>query len=275
MAERLSRLPDEDLLAALIDVGRYVDFPVETNVAPAVYRRIRETAVPLPRRSLLERLVPARPLRRAAMLALALVILAGGVAVAGLLGVPGLKLIFRPQTPPSAPVSPSASVPPLGTSLYLGIRVSPERAAREVAYPIVRPRLAGLPRPQYYILRFTSGGEVSLAYRAGPGLPAAPTTHVGLLVFEFQGTFNPEFLQKVVGGPGGTVVEPVQVNEGAGYWIAGAPHEVMLVDRHGRPFPETVRLAGNTLVWQQGDLTMRIEGRFGKAQALRIANSVR
>src|SRR5919201_3711035 len=204
MAERLSRLPDEDLLAALIDVGRYVDFPVETNVAPAVYRRIRETAVPLPRRSLLERLVPARPLRRAAMLALALVILAGGVAVAGLLGVPGLKLIFRPQTPPSAPVSPSASVPPLGTSLYLGIRVSPERAAREVAYPIVRPRLAGLPRPQYYILRFTSGGEVSLAYRAGPGLPAAPSTHVGLLVFEFQGTFNPEFLHKVVnGGRGG------------------------------------------------------------------------
>ena len=61
----------------------------------------------------------------------------------------------------------------------------------------------------------------------------------------------------------------------AGYWIVGRPHEVMLVDRHGRPFPETVRLAGNTLVWQRGELTMRIEGRFGKAKALRIARSVR
>jgi len=142
-----------------------------------------------------------------------------------------------------------------------------------VAFPIVRPRLAGLPRPEYYLLHFTSGGEVSLAYRAGPGLPAAPTTHVGLLLFEFRGTFNPQFLQKVVGT--GTVVEPVRIDGAAGYWIVGRPHEVMLVDRHGRPFPETVRLAGNTLVWQRGELTMRIEGRFGKAKALRIARSVR
>ena len=270
MAERLSTLTDDRLQAALVDVGRFVDFPLDVNVAPEVYRRIREVAAPAPRRGLLERLLPARPLRRAAILALALVILAGGVAVAGLLGVPGLKLIFRGPSP-----SPSFSTPPLGTSLFLGTRVTPQEAANRVSFAILRPRLEGLPAPQYYVSRFTSGGEVSLVYRAGPGLPQAPTTHVGLLVLEFQGTFNPEFLQKVVGGPGGTVVEPVTVHGEAGYWIIGAPHEVMLVNKHGRPFPETVRLAGNTLVWQRGDLTMRIEGKFGKAEALRIANSVR
>jgi len=141
MAERLSHLSDRELQAALVDAGRYVDFPLDVNVASAVYRRIREDTVSVPRRGLLERLLPARPVRRAAILALALVIVAGGVAVAGLLGVPGLKLIFRPQA------SPSATVPPLGSGLYLGIRVLPERAARQVAFPIVRPRLVGLSRP--------------------------------------------------------------------------------------------------------------------------------
>ena len=66
MAERLSRLPDADLALALVDLGRSVRFPPEPNVAPAVFRRIREVPVPVRRRSLLERLLPARPLRRAA-----------------------------------------------------------------------------------------------------------------------------------------------------------------------------------------------------------------
>jgi hypothetical protein len=266
MAERLSRLPDSDLQAVLMNTGRYVDFQ-EPNVAPAVYRRLHEAAAPARPRGLLERLGPARPVRRAVILAFALVVLAAGVAVAGLLGVPGLKLIFRPQA------SPSASTPPLGSSLFLGTRVSADRAAGEVSFSIVRPRLRGLPQPEYFVSQFTSGGEVSLLYRAGPGLPAAANTRVGLLVFEFQGTFNPEFLQKVVSP--GTFVEPVRVNGASGYWIVGAPHEVMLVDRSGRAFPETVRLAGNTLVWQRGDLTLRIEGRFGKARALAIARSVK
>ena len=267
MAERLSRLPDAELSLALVDLGRSVRFPPEPNVAPAVFRRIREVPAPVRRRSLLERLLPARPLRRAVALAVAVVILAGGVAGAGLLGVPGLKLIFRPHA------SPTATARPLGFGLFLGTHVSSERAASEVSFPIANPRLPGLPRPVYYVSRFTPGGEISLVYRPGPGLPAAPTTGVGLLVFEFQGTFDPQFLQKVVNT--GTVVERVRVGGAAGYWIVGALHEVMLVDRKGRPFPETVRLAGNTLVWQRGDLTMRIEGRFGKAEALRIANSVR
>ena len=267
MAELLSRLPDADLEVALVQLGRSVEFPAEPNVAPAVYRRLREVPAPARRRPILERLLPARPLRRAVALAVAVVILAGGVAAAGLLGVPGLKLIFRPHA------SPTATTRPLGFGLFLGNHVSPERAVTEVSFPIARPRLAGLPAPVYYSSRFTPGGEISLVYPAGPGLPAAPTTGVGLLVLEFQGTVNPEFLQKVVNA--GTVVEPVRVDGGTGYWIVGAPHEVMLVNRHGQPFPETVRLAGNTLVWQRGDVTMRIEGRFGKAEALRIANSVR
>jgi hypothetical protein len=35
-----------------------------------------------------------------------------------------------------------------------------------------------------------------------------------------------------------------------------------------------MRLATNTLVWQQGDRTIRIEGPLTKAQALQIAASM-
>jgi len=269
VAERLSLLSDHELEAALAAVGRFVDFPPEPNVAPAVYRRIRETAVPAPRRGLLERLLPARPLRRAVALALALVILAAGAAVAGLLGVPGLKLIFRPGATPTA----VRTLPPVGERLFLGTRTSLAQVGEEVSFPVVLPRLAGLPQPEVYVSRVPPGGRVTLAYPAAPGLPAAEGTRIGLLLTEFRGSVNPEFLQKTI--TSGTKVRFVVVHGQSGDWISGAPHEVVLVNRHGEPFPETVHLAGNTLVWQRGELAVRIEGAFGEREALRIARSVR
>ena len=268
MAERLSRLSDPELGAVLVDLAGHIEFPPEVNVAPAVYRRLREAAIPVRRPSLIERLIPGRAARRAVILALALVVLAGGAAVAGLLGVPGLKLIFRPEASPGV----SSSLPPVGARLFLGTRVSADRAAKDVSFPVLRPHVEGLPEPEYYVLATPVGGEVTLAYRAGPGFPPARFTHVGLLLSEFLGTLNPEVLQKVI--TPGTNVEPVQVNGGPGFWIVGRPHEVFLTDRHGRPFAETVHLAGNTLVWRRGDTTLRIEGAFGKARALQIARSV-
>jgi hypothetical protein len=60
-----------------------------------------------------------------------------------------------------------------------------------------------------------------------------------------------------------------------GFWISGAPHEVVLSNRYGEPVFETLRLAGNTLVWQDRDVTLRLEGTFGKGRTLVIARSVR
>jgi hypothetical protein len=268
VAERLSLLTDPELEAALSDVGRFIDFPPEPNVAPAVYRRIREGAVPVRSPWILGRLLPARPLRRAVALAMALVILAAGAAVAGLLGVPGLKLIFRPHASPGV----SRTLPPVGEHLFLGTRTTLDQARGEVSFPVVVPHAEGLPRAVVYVSRVPSGGRVTLAYPPAPGLPAADRTGVGLLLTEFRGSINPEFFQKTI--TPGTTVRSVTVSGQSGDWIAGAPHEVVLVDRHGDPFPETVHLAGNTLMWQRGELTVRIEGKFGLQEALRIARSV-
>jgi len=50
--------------------------------------------------------------------------------------------------------------------------------------------------------------------------------------------------------------------------------EEFFLDRGGRPIPETVRLAGNVLVWQQGDVLIRSESALPLDRALRIAQSV-
>ncbi len=58
----------------------------------------------------------------------------------------------------------------------------------------------------------------------------------------------------------------------AGAWFQG-PHVVMFQDRDGRFHDSQARLAGSTLVWQDGDVTLRLEGRLTEAEALRIART--
>jgi hypothetical protein len=43
----------------------------------------------------------------------------------------------------------------------------------------------------------------------------------------------------------------------------------------GTVAPDTMRLAGNALVWEDGPLTLRLEGARTQRAALRIARSLR
>ena len=56
----------------------------------------------------------------------------------------------------------------------------------------------------------------------------------------------------------GTKVEVVSLNGRPAYWISGDQH-LFFMYRPGRLDPEQ-RLAGNTLVWQDGDEIVRVEG---------------
>jgi hypothetical protein len=47
----------------------------------------------------------------------------------------------------------------------------------------------------------------------------------------------------------------------------------MFSDRDGVFHDSRARLAANTLVWQDGDVTLRLEGDLTKEEALRIARS--
>jgi len=72
-----------------------------------------------------------------------------------------------------------------------------------------------------------------------------------------------------------TRIERLRVNGGPGFWISGRPHSHAYVDARGVVREDTLRLAGDTLLWQRGAVTMRLEGAGSKAEALKIARSVR
>ena len=51
------------------------------------------------------------------------------------------------------------------------------------------------------------------------------------------------------------------------------PHEVVILDEEERPRTESARLAGHTLIWPAGDLTMRLEGDLTLDRAVEIGSS--
>ena len=74
-------------------------------------------------------------------------------------------------------------------------------------------------------------------------------------------------------GPG-TTIEPVTVDGHSGYWIAGAPHVFVFMDSAGNILYETLRLATNTLLIDEGGTIVRIEGDLTMDQAVQIARSL-
>jgi hypothetical protein len=62
-------------------------------------------------------------------------------------------------------------------------------------------------------------------------------------------------------------VERVRVGDDPGIWVSG---EHVFEDFFLQP-----HLAGNTLLWQHGDLTLRLDGKMSKTQAIQIARSIR
>jgi hypothetical protein len=147
------------------------------------------------------------------------------------------------------------------------------QAGVQLHRPLLVPTLPVLGEPDaVYLGQNVSGGEVSLVYGVRDGLPKTAQPGVGLLFSEFRGEIEPAFFGKVLSA--GTTLEPVMVNGGRGFWIEGAPHLIFYRDASGQVHDEQLRLAGNTLLWEQDGLTLRLESALTKDEALRIAASV-
>jgi hypothetical protein len=267
-----------DLERALADLAASLEFPPTPDLAAAVTARLEQAPAPAPARP--RRWWPGGPAgwRRLAVAGLAAVLLAAAVlvaspgtreAVARRLGLRGIGVQIGGPTPPTATTAPGARL-----DLGLGQRVTLDEARRRVGWPVLVPSAPGFQRPDAVFVdeALPVGGRVDLVYRARPGLPASQFTDAGLLITEFQGRPTPEFLKKVaVMG----MVEEVTVDGERGYWFSGEPHFFTYVDARGDFREERTRLAGNTLIWQRGDLTLRLEGQLPREQAIRIAESMR
>ena len=71
-----------------------------------------------------------------------------------------------------------------------------------------------------------------------------------------------------------TMITRVNVNGEPGYFVTGGTHFLYLAS-DGVIREEPVRLGRNVMLWQHGPLTLRLEGDFSLARALRIARSFR
>lgn len=170
---------------------------------------------------------------------------------------------------------PLPSLPPSTGQIHLnlGQPVTLAEAARRVGFPVGVPNMAGFDHPDgVFVSTPPASGQVILAYRPRLDLPASAQTGVGLLLTEFKGAIEAGTFAKVA--EPGTTIESVTVHDQPAYWIAGAPHALFYQGANGEFFPDTLRLATNTLVWQAGPVTLRVEGDVSKERALAIAGSL-
>jgi hypothetical protein len=278
LIDRLGALSTEIAWPAAPDLARRVTAaivggPARGTATPGILERLRELVgggtVPGGRR------IARRSLLIALVALLALVVAAAAIG----LGVPGIRIDLRQlptQTPgptaaapgPSASTAGATSGPtarPTPPDQELGPIVSLDQARSTAGFGVLLPSAAGYEAPS----------EVHLN-------GVQPFTRVAIwyapqrtLLTEFLGEIQPDAFQKVVGG--GTTVEPVKLGQADGWWIAGAPHELMLMflDPDGQTRWQDVTVTGNVLVWQAGSVTLRLETPLDQAGAIAVATSLR
>jgi hypothetical protein len=255
----------DDLEQRLVALGRQLDFPP----TPALAAALRPRVAARPRRR------PFPRWRAASAIAIAAVVIVLGdpdirTAFAHWLGIRGVVITPVQSLPPTASPHPASSPSGLGASLNLGQPTTLAVARSQAGFSIAVP--SSMPTPDAIYTRTDLGKVVSLVYGPRLGLPASQHTGVGLLITEFRGSVDPALFQKFV-GPDSTAT-PVTVGGGSGFWISGAPHELGYQLPDGTGQIDDLRLAGPTLVFERGDVTVRIEGTLTEDQALALAASL-
>ena len=244
-----------ELERILAETGATLEWPATPDIEATVNQRIHAAGLAgAPPRG--RRVRIGRPL--AVALAAVLVLASAAAAVPGirdpvfdLLGLRSVKI----ERVPGLPVRPAP-----GAGLGLGAPVTLEAATRKLAFRPLLP--TGLGAPTVYVDPLVPGGRLGLFYRPS-----------GLLLSELEGELPRTVLQKLI--QPGTTIEHVMVDRDRGLWLSGPVHEIAYLDASGTIRPDTVRLAGDVLLWRHHNLLLRLEGTHSKARALRIARTAR
>ncbi len=277
------RLNDAQLATALADLGTGIAWPQPPDVRSRVLVRIEAE----PRRSPWWRAAWSPRYGFAPALVTLAIVLLTVLAISpetratatDILRLRGIE-IFRGPVPTPSPTpsrSPGAVVTPNPfPSAGLGVLVSLDEAKARAGYPVLVPAdpLLGAP-DEVYLRAVPNSTAVSFVYKTRAGIPVSAQAGVAAIVTEFAGaTVDEQFFGKVLDPS--TTLEKVTVNGQPAFWIQGTPHFFFYsYGGPGQVQQETLRLAGNTLIWTQGPLLMRLEAQVDKATALRIAASLR
>ena len=255
------RFTDVELERALRELGPRYPYPPTPNLAVAVRRRIvAQPAAPV------RRLALWRDPMRLALAAAVVLVLLGAAALINPTTRDAIAHFFHVRGVIVSRVSPLPSLSP-ATPLNLGRRTTMADAQSRVSFTIAVPADLGAP-DAVYVDSGVPGGVVALAYAPRPGIPLVKQTGLGLLITEFRGDLLPGFLTKEVGPS--TTIQETSVNGDPGWWVAGEPHTVF-VKVSGTDYQVQLRMAANTLIWEHGGVTYRIESGLSRADAFRIA----
>ena len=266
------RMSERELDATLADVGERLAYPHPARLADAVRARLRE---PRPRRwwdaLRSPRYAFAPVVATLTVLALVVVLAVPGARAAAteFLHLRGIDIFRAP-----AIATPSATAVPRAT--FAGTLMTLDDARRGADFGVLAPTDARLGSPDEVYRGRTPAGThdiVTLVYTSRAGIPISREAGVSALVVEFRGRVDETLFAKVAAA--GTRIEDVTVNGGKGFWIEGEPHLFFYRDDAGNPQSETLRLAGNTLLWEVGGVTFRLEAQVSREDALRIAASFR
>jgi hypothetical protein len=246
-------MTDDELEATLHDIGRSLAYPR----APDLTGRVRARITPRQRRPWFLVLAPA---------ILTLVVIGAGAAAAELIWLRGASVI---RVPASALPSPAPTV-----RLDIGDPISLDDARRITDFTVIVPSDAILGQPAQVARRNgATGAQITFVYAPSAKLPASAQTGVGALVTELRGSVDLPLFSKGAGPD--TKIEQLTVNGHPGVWLEGAPHAFFFRDASGNIFQETLRLAGNTLLWEQNGVLIRLEAQVSRATALGIAEGIR
>lgn len=235
----------EPRLAAL---APELELPAEPDLASAVLARLEERA--------------RRPFPwRAVAVALAVV----AVAIGAVFAVPQARTtILRWFHLRGATVERVETLPPAVERSQAGGLGRPRslgEAERIVDFDLALPPFEGGRPKRVYVLDRALATVIVRAH----GRP--------VLLSEYRRS-DVEFLKKGVVGE--TRIQPVGIDGDRGLWLEGPTHVLTYRDRSGT-FRQrrTILIHGNVLLWVHGDLTLRLEGKLTKAQALRLALTIR
>jgi hypothetical protein len=264
-----------ELEQALIRIGRELDWPQTPDLATSVTARLR--ALPAakaraPRRLRLAGLLPPAGLRRALVLALVSLLVMAGAVFAAVPGVRDAVLEFFGLQGATIERRETLPAPPPERPLELGTPTTLDAAAARLAFDPLVPADPGVPAGAY-VSRRAPGGELSLTYPPGPGLPRARSTRLGLLVTQFRGDLTPRFYGKLAGPA--TSIEPLTIRGERAVWLEGAAHFFFYRGPDGDIVDDELRIAQNVLLLERGPLLVRLEGALDLPRALQIAGSLR
>ena len=248
----------DSLEARLEELGSAIAFPETPRLARSVLEQLARPRV---------RWAGARGLRlgRGAALALAATLLLAGIAAAVGIALGGLRLVFGP---PGFSPQPSLLVGP-----GLGHATTLADARSQVAFALRVPGLPGLGEPDLvYLAEFPAGGTVTLLYGERDGYLADRATGIGLIVTQFRADIGPEVFEKWI--LDGVQVTAARVDGQAAWWVAGGEHFFFYRDADGQMVDSTLRLARDTLIWEEGGVTHRVEGAPSLEAAIAVAESL-